>query len=63
MEQNDWTLFEVYDSHKRCLILLRKNQVSAQKHLMFHQALDAPSPVLWECDLTDSQLEVNVVWE
>lgn len=33
---------------------------------MLHQNLDVLSSVLWDCDLsdlTDSQLEVNVVWE
>lgn len=63
-QQNDWTLKSVILTS--AVLFYWEKIKSAQKQLMLHQALDALSPLLWGCDLsdlTDSQLEVDVVWE
>lgn len=64
MERNHWIYLEAGDSHKHCILLLRKFKVAAQMQLLFHQVLDVHSPLLWEydlSDLTDFHLDVNVV--
>jgi len=65
MERNDWIYLEVGDSPKYYILLIRKIKVSVQKQLLLHKILDVHSPLLWEydlSDLTDFQLEGNVVW-